>query len=132
MLVLSEIIGRVIYPYYWLADSNKVMALITSVCSFMYFKDIKLSYSPVINTVSACMFGVLLIHANSNTMREWLWKDMLDNVYYYSTQYFALHAFLSVLGVFIICTIIEFVRIKTIEPLILKSVDKILQKYNWV
>lgn len=30
--------------------------------------------------IAASTFGVLLIHANSETMRNWLWKDTLDNV----------------------------------------------------
>ena len=31
----------------------------------------------LINTISASTFGVLLIHANSDFMRQWLWNDTI-------------------------------------------------------
>ena len=89
----------------------------------MYFKDVKLKNSRIINTIAASTFGVLLIHANSNTMRKWLWQDILDNEGQYGTSTFVLHAVGSVVVVFVVCIIIDYIRIRIIENYIFKWLD---------
>ena len=81
----------------------------------MYFKDWKLKHSHFINVIATTTFGVLLIHANSDIMRQWLWRDTLDNVGAYHTPYAILHALVSVAAVFILCVFIDYIRIKWIE-----------------
>lgn len=76
---------------------------------------LKVPQSKFINTVAASTFGVLLIHANSDTMRKWLWKDMLNNVGAYDTSFFALHAIGSVLLIFTLCIVIDYLRIRFLE-----------------
>lgn len=80
VLVFSTMTDTPGREFFLVADSNHIMAVITSVCLFMYFKDLSIRNSRFINTVASCMFGVLLIHANSDTMRQWQWRDLLDNV----------------------------------------------------
>ena len=67
-------------PYFFVSDSNKLLSLLIAVSSFMYFKDLKIPHSRVINALGAATFGVLLIHANSDTMRQWLWRETVDCV----------------------------------------------------
>lgn len=122
--------GLTIHPYRWVQDSNTLLAVLTGVCSFMYFKDLNIKYSQLINKVGACTFGVLLIHANSDTMRKWLWKDLLDNVGNYSSNNFMLHAVLSVILIFIVCVIIDYLRQRTIEKWMFVYIDRLLQKHN--
>ena len=98
--------------YFFVSDSNTIMAFLTGVFTFLFFKNLKLRYSRFINGVAATTFGILLIHANSDTMRQWLWKDTLDNVGHYGQ---ITHALLSVLIVFAVCSFIDFLRIKLIE-----------------
>lgn len=127
-LYVDKKYGLAISPYRWVADSNTLLAVITAVCSFMFFKDIKLKYHPLINLVGACTFGVLLIHANSDTMRQWLWKDVLDNAGHYFSANFMMHAILSVVIIFIICAVIDYVRQRTIEKWLFCHIDKLMQK----
>ena len=103
--------------YYFVLDSNKILALVTSISVFLYFKNLELGYSKLINTIAASTFGVLMIHANSDSMRRWLWRDVLNNLGAYSSgiQYFIGHAVVSVLSVYIICTLLDMLRIKLIE-----------------
>lgn len=103
------------YPYYFVQDSNAFLAFLTGICCFMFFKNLKIKYNKVINAFGASTFGVLLIHANSDTMRQWLWKDTLNNVeaYYHSWGY--VHALLSVLFIFLACSFIDMLRIRFIE-----------------
>ena len=110
-----------------MSDSNKPLAVITAVCAFLFFKNLNIGYSKVINTIAASAFGVLLIHANSDAMRQWLWKDALDNVGNYAENIY-LHAIASVLAVYATCTAIDFVRIQLLEKPVFKVIDKKLNK----
>jgi hypothetical protein len=119
---LSIIVGAVVYQktgkilyYFFVADSNKILAVSTSVSAFLFFRNLKLKYIPVINTVAASTFGVLMIHANSDAMRQWLWGDLLNNVSAYHSGSLVVHAVLSVLAVYTFCTVVDMVRIKVLE-----------------
>lgn len=109
--------------YYFVSDSNTVLAVMTGVSSFMFFKNLCIKKNRFINTVAASTFGVLLIHANSDTMRRWLWKDVLNNVGTYGTDLFALHAVGSVITVYVVCTMIDMVRVRLVEQPFLKWWD---------
>lgn len=103
--------------YYFFSDSNKILALLTSVALFLFFKDMKLPQISWVNKIATATFGVLLIHGNSNTMREWLWGDVLKNVSYIiqPLPHMVLHAIASVVAVYVVCVIIDLLRIKYIE-----------------
>ena len=128
---ISKEIDRSLW-YYFVQDSNTLLAVLIGVSTFLFFKDLKMKHHPAINKISATCFGVLLIHANSDTMRRWLWKDVLDNVGMYSSSLLFLHSVLSVLGVFVICSIIDMARIKFVETPFFNYFDKVYDKfYMW-
>lgn len=116
--------GKDIFPYRMLSDSNVILALLTAVCSFMWFKNIKFPQSKYINMVGGSTFGVLLIHANSDTMRRWLWQDLLDNVVHYSDEYFWLRPIALVVSIFVACIIIDRLRIIFVECPLFKNIEK--------
>ena len=64
--------------YQYVIDSNAFLAVISSVLLFVGFKNIHLGQSKIINTIASSTFGVLLIHANSDTMRRWLWGGCMS------------------------------------------------------
>jgi len=101
--------------YFFVQDSNTFLAVTNGVFSFLFFKNLKIPYSKFINSVAASTFGVLCIHAHSDAMRQWLWRDTLNNVGMYASPYMPLHAVCSVLGVFIVCNALDHVRIALIE-----------------
>lgn len=109
--------------YRFVTDSNTALAVMTGVSSFMFFKNLSVPYSKFINTLGASTFGVLLIHGNGNVC-DWLWYDFLNNTGVYKESYVFIHAVLSVIGVFIVCTIIDILRIRFIEAPIMKCWDK--------
>ena len=112
-------------PYMLISDSNAILALTNGIISFMWFKNLKIKNSKLINTIAASSFGVLLIHANSDTMRHWLWKDTVDCIGHYDTPYYWLYAIGCALLIYIICTIIDIIRIRTIETPILNFAEKL-------
>ena len=113
----------------WLSDSNKILAVITSITWFMFFKNINIKKSRVINALGGATFGVLLIHANSDAMRQWLWKDVLNNVGIYDKgSLIYLHSIASVFAIFIICAVIDILRQKLVEKPFFKLWDMLWDK----
>ena len=108
--------------FYLVADSNKVLALLTGFSAFMFFKNLRFKCK-FINTIAASCFGVLLIHANSSTMRQWLWQDVCKVPSMYGSNYMILHAFACVVIIFVACTIIDHLRIRFIEKPLMKKFD---------
>lgn len=102
------------WPYIFVMDSITPLAVITSVFAFLFFKNLQVHYNKLINIVAASTFGVLLIHDNSRIMQDWLWKHSLKPVEFFSRNIY-LHAFLCVIGVYVFCTLIDFVRIRLLE-----------------
>ncbi|MBR4624939.1 MAG: hypothetical protein IKO56_05325 [Alphaproteobacteria bacterium] len=115
--------------FYFVADSNALLAVLTGIFAFLFFKNIKLKYNGLINAVASTTFGVLLIHANSDTMRQWLWKDMLDNVGHYGMPFYIIGC---VLGVFVVCSLIDLLVKNTIETAFLNHWYKNSERiYAW-
>ncbi len=122
-IAISGKMGRDM-SYYFVTDSNTFLAVMLGASSFLFFKNIKIKTSKFINTVSATCFGVLQIHANSDTMRMWLWGTLLNNIKAYYSEYMILHAVLSVIGIFTVCSVIELLRVRFIEKPFFKLWDK--------
>jgi hypothetical protein len=112
--------------YFFVIDCNKIFAVAVAVSTFLWFKNINLSYSKIINIVGGTTFGVLLIHANSHIMTKWLWKDTVDCVGHYSLPLpqLILYSIAAVLAIFFICTAIDRVRQLIIEEPFFKWYDK--------
>ncbi len=98
-------------PVYWFVnDSNKILSIVTAISLFCLFKNLKIGHIKTINTLAASTFGILLIHASSDTMRNWLWNDVMHSAEAYSNKHFVLYAFGAVFTVYLVCFAIDFVR----------------------
>lgn len=115
--------------YYMMSDSHKLLALVCAVSLFLYFKNIRIKKSMFINRVASSTLGVLLIHANSDTMRQFLWKDLLNNTAFYESNFLVIHAICSVIGVYIVCVLIDQLRIKLIEKPLFDYIDRNNDRY---
>lgn len=115
-------------PLFFVSDSNKIFALGIAVSSFMWFKELKIPHSPLINTIGASTFGILLIHANCETMRTFLWKETFSNHSHFSADalYNIGYALIVVSIVFIGCSILKILRSKYLENPIINTTTKIL------
>ena len=112
--------------FWFVADSNKILAVAMGISSFLFFKNLRIKPNRFINVVASTTFGILLIHDNSDEMRQWLWKDVLNNVEMYRSDLLVIHAILVVIGIFTICSTIDYCRIRFIEkPLFKKYSSKI-------
>lgn len=122
--------GLKIGVYHFVADCNKVLALVPAITTFLFFKNLHLGYNKIINNIASTTFGVLLIHANSDIMRSWLWKDMLSNTGMYETKYTLLHACLTVLIVYMVCSLMDYLRIISLERPMIQFLDKVIDHKN--
>lgn len=118
------------WAYKWVTDSNAPIAVISGVLLFIGFKNIQIGHNRWINVIASSTFGVLLIHANSDAMRRWLWQDVCQNVEWFSSPWMPLHAVGSVLIIYIVCVIVDQMRIAFIEKPTFVMVDKILARYG--
>lgn len=117
--------------YYFVSDSNKLLALLTAIFSFLLFNNIKMKYNKFVNVVAASTFGVLQIHTSSDTMRTWLWGTVCDNIGAYNTSHWLLHAIVCIAMIFLVCTVIDIVRIHFLEDPFLKRLNKIAKLRYW-
>ena len=124
------------FGYHFVSDTNKFFAVAVAVCSFLWFKNMNIKQSKVINAFGAGTFGVLLIHANSSAMRMWLWNDTVDSVGHYSMPFgeLVLYCFVVIVLIFVICNLIDQLRISTIEKCFLNWYDRkmAIKLDNWV
>ena len=116
--------GKSGLAHFFVSDSNKVLAVATGVSSFLFFKNLKIKHSKIINLLGGSTFGVLLIHANSDTMRQWLWVDLLRNTEMFDSAWLPVHALVSVFAIFGICSVFDIVRIHLIEKPFFRLWDK--------
>lgn len=118
------------WAYRFVCDSNTLLAVCLGVSSFLFFKNLKIRQSKFINTVAETTFGVLCIHACSDAIRQWLWQTVLNvpDMFYKRTRVVILHAVLSVLGIFIVCSLIDLLRIWTLERIEFNRMERAVQK----
>lgn len=126
-IVVCTSLGVIAGPGYWyifVTDCNTFLAVATSICFFMYFKNLDIVYNSFINTVASTTFGVFLIHTNTRDLVKWLWIDTFKNTQLYSSPWLPLHALGSVLVVFVLCSFIDYLRIQLIEKPFFRIWDK--------
>lgn len=121
---IGEVIGREDLQFWFLSDSNKMLAVALGISSFMLIKSIRIKYNRFINLVAKSTFGVLLFHSISDTMRSWLWGDVFHNLQVYETSFVYIHLLAVVVCVYIVGTLFDMGRIYFIETRFLKVWDK--------
>lgn len=99
-----------------------------SITLFLIFKDFKFR-SKIINIIASTTFGIFLIHENP-AIRNWWWSKLfgwLGSSY----QMFVGICLLMMLITFIICMVIDLIRINTVHRLtkkLLVKIDKVEEK----
>lgn len=113
-------------PYKWhlVADSNRFLAFIIGLASFLTAKNIKMGHSKIINGLAAGCFGVLLIHASSDTMRQWLWQDVYNVPAMLKADMPLLiaHAVTTPIIIYLVCSFIDHYYKKYIEPILMNII----------
>ena len=129
LLWLRQNYGLSVSQYGMIADSDKPLAILIAVSSFLWFKNKKIGndgYNKWINILGGASFGVLLIHSNSFAMRKWLWVDIFDCVGHYNLPLcqLILYAIIVVILIYLVCTAIDYARLTVIEKPFFRWYDK--------
>ena len=109
---------------YMFCNSNKLLSVIAGISIFLFFKNLNIKYSRCINWISSSSFAVFLIHTRGDSMRKFLWQDLLQNTSFFQSPWLPLHAFLSIISIFMICALIDKVRIVLFEKPLFKQLSK--------
>lgn len=108
-------------------EMQKLPILITSVLLFLGFSRIDIGSNKVINIVASATFGVYLIHDN-NYVRVFLWENLFKNAAYAHSDYLIPYSILVIISVYIVCTLIELMRIYLIEKRYMPWLTRISEK----
>ena len=106
---------------YFIFYRTSLFSILFSVSLFNIFVNMKEFYSKFINTIASLVLGVYLI-SDHYLIRGVIWSGVSK---YINSPYLIIHMIVSVLIVFSICCIIDFVRKNTIERLGLLVFDKV-------
>ena len=83
---------------------------------FAIFARMSVPPSRRINTIAATTFGVYLLH-DSNITRQLIWNGILRvSDMQFLSPYFPLFALADILAVFAICSAIDYLRLRLVEP----------------
>ena len=105
---------------------NSILTIFRAISFFMLFLNMKVKTSKVINRISACAFGVYLLH-DSSLLRGILWNNVFHNASFQNTIFIIPYSIVVVVIVYLGCTLIDFIRITYIEKAFLIFVDRYIE-----
>lgn len=116
------------YIYYFYTQ-NSIGIFIAAYTMFIAFKNINIKYNKFINIIASTTFGIYLIH-DSNALRSIIWKKIFVISKWFNTDYFIIYSILITIIIFVVCSIIELLRIYILEKNYTKLLDKISNKLD--
>lgn len=111
------------------AKQNGIFDFLVALELLLYFLNRKPFYSRAANIVASACFGVYLLHDNF-IFRPYLWKTLLHMPEHYGSTMLPLYVLISGLAIYIACTLIDLLRIYTVEKLWMKVIAKAAPPLN--
>lgn len=106
---------------------TSALMIIIAASALVIAGKINIGEKKFINAVSACTFGVYLIHDNQ-CVRPFLWDNIVHAADHVYNKTLILYIIAVAVVVFIVCTAIDFIRQKLIEKPVMAAVDIICSK----
>ena len=108
---------------------NSIFIITTAVLLLICFINMKPYYNNIVNKIAGATFGVYLIHDNE-LIKNFIWNDIFKTRQFHDSRYMIIHFIITVLTIYIICTIIDLVKTKIIDKPINHIIHKIIYKKN--
>lgn len=108
----------------YLVDLNSILVLITSVHLFLWFLKLDIKQNKIINTIAKSTFGIYIIHEHI-FIKKLVWNNIFKIINITATWQLVILAIVSTILIFVVCLIIDQMRINTIG----KLEDKIIKKF---
>ena len=128
-----EIKKGILVKYLKTTNMNSLIMLILSIYIFMFFKNMNIKNNKVLSILAKSSFAVYLIHINVITT-EYLFYKIIKIQNYYNANLLVLMGYVLIvtITIYLICTLIEIIRIKLIEEPIfkIKKFDKYFEKVD--
>ena len=134
-IILTLVLGLdLLFPkfssyYIFLFHRNSPIMIVIAFCIFLLFLN-KSFYSSFVNKIAKFTFGVYLIHDNP-FIRNYIWNNIFKTSQYANSPFLILHLFLTVIIIFVICILIDYIRyisLNKIMNIIAIKVEKIYLK----
>ena len=109
----------------YLYNMQMLPVFLASVFIFMGFLKLKIGQLRFINVIASATFGVYLIHDNYY-VRVYIWKTLFRNPAYTESPLLIPHSLWVVAAVFIVCTLLELLRMWALERWYMKGVRKVI------
>lgn len=94
---------------YYFTGINSFIILFIAISIFGLFQSFSIKNNRFINMIASATFGIYLIHDNPY-MRNFLWITVFKNNTHYFSHYLLIHAIISIILTFVVCTFIELIR----------------------
>lgn len=107
---------------YYIPERN-ILVFISSIMLFIGFSKTNVGSKKIINLISSTTFGIYLLHDN-NLTRFLLWKDFFKNANYLNSNFIFIHSIIAISSVFVICSLIDFIRQYVFEKPFFKFIEK--------
>jgi hypothetical protein len=120
-----KLMGRVIT-----AVDTDIFVPLVAISLFLIVMQTDIGVDDKINFIAKTTFGIYLIH-DSVMLRTFIWDDVLKvAACQYKSNWFFLLMLVSIAGVFIVCALIDSLRIIYIEPYMLKFADSRIAEFK--
>lgn len=120
---LGQFIPFFIGKHYHFAELYSPSILLCSIFIFIGFLKLNIKYNSLLNVIGSSTFIIYLIHDNP-FVRNLLWIKLFKNYEYYNSKFLIFHSSLSIITVFIMCSVIDILYSKYIENILIFIVDK--------
>jgi hypothetical protein len=129
--VLMEYIGTFISIFSSKSEHfrqlNSILVLFVTVFVFLGFEKMKPRNSFFVQKIASTSLAVFIIHDNG-ALREFIWNNIFHNSDYLNSPFLIVHALLTAIIIFVVCSVIDLIRQNTIARVEKKIVDEKLRK----
>lgn len=103
---------------------NNIFVLIASVSLFLTFKNMNINYNKVINYLATFTIPIYVIHENL-FISKILYRDIFKCDHFYKSNYILINMIYTVIGIYLICIIVEIVRRLIMKKIVDEKIEKI-------
>lgn len=96
---------------------------------FLSFATMKPFFNKYVNIVAGTVLGVYLLHENM-FLRRIIWDYIFPNVDYITSNWYILFYAIKVVAIFVICSVIDLLRKRYIEPTMARFIDRYFDAVN--
>lgn len=118
-LITIDFVKKVLFT----AINSCILVPSLSCLLFHFFKNLNIRTNRLINTIASTTLGIYLIH-DSSIVRQILWNNGIVDIQYFRNL-FPIYAILDILAIFVLCSFMDFLRLKYLEQILLDLVYKI-------